>query len=339
MRRIWLWRDSIFSTKRIVKNCYYSAVSSIGETTFAIINATSFKGETGATGATGPQGPQGIQGIQGPQGIQGIQGPQGIPGGSVAVKPNAESCTEIGDGYINSDGDLLVLTSLSPREFTNVGKIRGPKGETGETGPQGPQGPQGIQGETGPQGATGATGATGETGPQGVSISTVSLNSSNQFVITLSNGNIITTSALDYPLENIKDSNGHNRFLVGNITLGTSVDGMTISYAKWSLSGTHLLIVIAGSLASGKTIPDPTTLGVLNGVPSWIYDKITVVAINNIVMYDDTPFLSLGEWYGTTSSFRLRKHEGTLLVDKNNSYTNDRSYTQNFRISFDLLID
>lgn len=134
-------------------------------------------------GPQGIQGPQGLQGIQGPAGPQGPQGPKGEDGedgSSVRILPNAEACTQLGDGYVDSLGYLQVLTNLDPRTFTESGLIRGPQGPQGpqgiqgpqgEQGPQGVQGPQGLQGpqgETGPAGADGAQGVQGPQGPQGV---------------------------------------------------------------------------------------------------------------------------------------------------------------------------
>lgn len=160
----------------------------------------------------GPQGPQGVQGPQGPQGVRGpkgdtgAQGPKGDDGTSVRILADADACTQLGDGYIDANGDLQVLTSIDPKTFTNAGHIQGPqgpkgdKGDTGtqgpqgiqgETGAQGPQGIQGIQGEQGPKGDTGATGATGAQGPQGVSITNVAINASNHLIVTLSNGTTI----------------------------------------------------------------------------------------------------------------------------------------------------
>ena len=130
-------------------------------------------------GPQGIQGPQGLQGIQGPAGPQGPQGPKGEDGedgSSVRILPNAEACTQLGDGYIDSLGYLQVLTNLDPRTFTESGLIRGPQGPQGpqgiqgpqgEQGPQGVQGPQGLQGPQGEKGETGATGAQGEQGVQG----------------------------------------------------------------------------------------------------------------------------------------------------------------------------
>ena len=121
-------------------------------------------------GPQGIQGPQGLQGIQGPAGPQGPQGPKGEDGedgSSVRILPNAEACTQLGDGYVDSLGYLQVLTNLDPRTFTESGLIRGPQGPQGPQGIQGPQGEQGPQGVQGPQGLQGPQGETGATGPQG----------------------------------------------------------------------------------------------------------------------------------------------------------------------------
>ena len=107
---------------------------------------------------------------------QGPQGPAGEDGTSVRILPSAEACTQLGDGYIDANGYLQVLTNLSPRQFTNAGLIRGP------------QGPQGEQGEQGPTGATGATGADGE---DGVSVTNVQVTNTNHLIVTLSNNTTI----------------------------------------------------------------------------------------------------------------------------------------------------
>ena len=101
-------------------------------------------GPTGSPGVEGPVGPTGAVGaasvIPGPVGPTGSRGPTGPQGGGISVKSSSSDCTQIGDAYINSDGDLLVLTSLSPKKFTNGGKVRGPQGERGPIGPTGPAG-------------------------------------------------------------------------------------------------------------------------------------------------------------------------------------------------------
>lgn len=151
----------------------------------------------------GPQGPQGIQGVQGPQGERGPQGPQGEQGEkgddgtSVRILASAEACTQLGDGYIDASGHLQVLTSLSPRTFTDAGLIRGPQGEQGPQGPQGEQGIQGVQGVQGPQGpqgeagTNGTNGTDGSDGADGVSVTNVQVTNTNHLIVTLSNNTTI----------------------------------------------------------------------------------------------------------------------------------------------------
>lgn len=88
------------------------------------------------------------------------RGPEGPAGQSVRILPSAADCTELGDGYIDGNGHLQVLSSLSPRTFTDVGLVRGPQGE---------EGPQGEKGDKGDTGATGPAGPQGPVGPQGPS--------------------------------------------------------------------------------------------------------------------------------------------------------------------------
>lgn len=70
----------------------------------------------------------------------------GEDGTGVAIKANAESCTQLGDGYIDQNqssttyGHLMVLTSLSPRTFADAGEIKGPAGDQGIQGPSGANG-------------------------------------------------------------------------------------------------------------------------------------------------------------------------------------------------------
>jgi hypothetical protein len=93
---------------------------------------------------------------------------------------------QAGDAYILL-GDLYVWDSDN---WTNVGRVQGPKGDPGIQGPQGergltgpqgtqgiqgPQGPQGPEGPTGPQGIQGIQGETGATGVAGADGTSVSI--------------------------------------------------------------------------------------------------------------------------------------------------------------------
>ena len=138
------------------------------------------QGPQGLTGATGPQGPQGLTGStgpQGPQGYTGATGPSGKDGTGITVKSSASECTQVGDAYIDANGNIMIRKADGT--FTNGGQVKGPQGATGAqgiqgaTGPQGPAGTNGTNGSngavgaTGPQGYTGATGAGGAQGPRG----------------------------------------------------------------------------------------------------------------------------------------------------------------------------
>lgn len=152
------------------------------------------------------------EGPQGPQGPQGEAGEDGEDGTSVRILANAVSCTQLGDGYLDANGHLQVLTSLSPRTFTDVGEIRGPQGDTGvsvqnvainasnhlittlsdnttiDAGEiETLQGPQGIQG---PQGEAGTNGS------DGVSVTNVQVTNTNHLIVTLSNSQTIDAGAI-----------------------------------------------------------------------------------------------------------------------------------------------
>ena len=71
-------------------------------------------------------------------------------------------------------------------------------------------------------------------------------------------------------LSDIVDSKGNKRFIEGNgIADNTKIDS---SYCKWSLSGTHLMIVLAGKYIV-NSVRDQTVLAQYD-VPSFILDKV-----------------------------------------------------------------
>ena len=133
--------------------------------------------------------------------------------------------------------------------------------------------------------------------------------------------------------ENITDSHGNPRFIEGDITMNT-IDGVTQTYGKWSLSGTHLMIMIAGNIANGTTFSGVLVNSI--DLPEFIKDKIITypgtasVDIKSINIYSIT---------NTAQSIivRLRKSNDVVSIEEMTSVTltADRS----FRIQFDLLID
>lgn len=137
--------------------------------------------------------------------------------------------------------------------------------------------------------------------------------------------------------ENIVDKDGHKRFIEGLITT-TAQEGITYNFAKWSLSGSHLLIVIFGSYANGTTISNDFIFGYLNDLPTWIKDKI-------YPMYEDTIYVIFGQYSargsgGATQPFNVnlaKSLDGTIDVRKSGAVT--ASGDKHFRVQFDLLID
>lgn len=132
--------------------------------------------------------------------------------------------------------------------------------------------------------------------------------------------------------EKITDASGHKRFIEGNLATRT-IAGVTFSYAKWSLSGSHLMIVLAGTIADETAYSSGTAFADAV-LPSWILDKIypivgSVVIPTNILMFAD-------DYSTQDQGINLNKTDDTLQIRFSaNTLTADRT----FRVQFDLLID
>ena len=133
--------------------------------------------------------------------------------------------------------------------------------------------------------------------------------------------------------EQITDKDGHRRFIEGNITSET-ISGFTWTYAKWSLSGTHLMIVLAGNLADETVVANATKFANIN-FAQWIKDKIypifDVLIDRKAILYYD----SVGNTQSATCYLQKEAGDTISLVTGGFTASADRS----FRIQFDLLID
>ena len=134
-------------------------------------------------------------------------------------------------------------------------------------------------------------------------------------------------------MEEIVDSAGNKRFVEGDITF-EKVSGVTPSYGKWSLSGTHLMIVIAGTLANGTVLADSTKLCEFS-ITNFIYDKIEPLFGNNVLVRSDIIYSP--SWSTQTLKTRLRKENDKLNITSVDALTLNSD--KNFRVQFDLLID
>ena len=134
-------------------------------------------------------------------------------------------------------------------------------------------------------------------------------------------------------LDAIVDKNGNNRFLEGTLKDGST--GASIKYKKWSLSGSHLMIVLVGTVSSNLT--DYTALASVT-FPEYIQSKIRplgksaqLVSVTKGFLIKDT------EYIATEYNFNLKKVSNGFRIVPEQAITISETY--NFRIQFDLLID
>lgn len=135
--------------------------------------------------------------------------------------------------------------------------------------------------------------------------------------------------------EDIKDKDGRPRFIEGDIDLSSETPTEIIKkYGKWSLSGTHLQIVLVIASTGAYNLSSLTIAQV--GVPQWVKDKIVTIQGNNVARFD-------GAWW---DSEELSFQEGLAYIQKpaNNVislYVGGVNLTsaKTFRVAFDLLID
>lgn len=142
----------------------------------------------------------------------------------------------------------------------------------------------------------------------------------------------------DGQLENVKvfeeitDKDGHKRFIEGEIELNESVTAISKTYGKWSLSGSHLLIVFCGSMENGAIL----TGGYISTInlPAWVVNKIYPLHSTTVV---DQKVISF--YGGTTQTVNgyLEKNSANKIVLYLGAVTANADKT--FRMSYDLLID
>ena len=134
--------------------------------------------------------------------------------------------------------------------------------------------------------------------------------------------------------ENIVDAQGHKRFIEGDIDLLEDATEYTKTYGKWSLSGTHLMIVLGIDVANGTTTTH-NTLAILS-LPQWVKDKIYVLYGSATVLAHQAT--GYGDDYTSqqVSSAINKRADGKVEIYLA-SFT--ASANRHFRIAFDLLID
>ena len=133
--------------------------------------------------------------------------------------------------------------------------------------------------------------------------------------------------------ENIVDKDGHKRFIEGDVNLDKEYEGVTKLYGKWSLSGSHLLIVCCLFVTEDKVL----TYGecITMNIPEWIYNKITPIYASAIDKKTFSAFTPNGSEQ-TVPAYLLKKGTGVLSVETGFTATDD---DRTIRFAFDLLID
>lgn len=113
-----------------------------------------------------------------------------------------------------------------------------------------------------------------------------------------------------------------------------TLSGLTIPYCKWSLSGTHLMFVCAGSITDETTLTTGTLATFT--LPEWILNKIYPVWADQ---YIESKQIKLIANNFTEQTFTVVLVKGstniTIYVSGAVTLTANRS----FRVQFDLLID
>ena len=132
--------------------------------------------------------------------------------------------------------------------------------------------------------------------------------------------------------ENLVDSKGRNRFIVGNGQPG-SVTGMTVASSKWTLNGNNLVFEILGSFSG-----DLTGFNVLSTftLPEWVANKI-VTPSSNIVDILTCQMISLQDASGTSIRLQVTKSGDNLYFTNVSTIT--ISEPSLFKIRYNLIID
>ena len=132
-------------------------------------------------------------------------------------------------------------------------------------------------------------------------------------------------------MENIVDSKGNKRFIEGEGAAST-VSGVTIIDNKWSLSGTHLMIVLTGVIDNSIVVSPDDYFTV--DLPKWIRDKIFTIAGRQVERKAAT--LTATDYSTQTMYISLTKENDTIGLYFETVTLSKRRF---FRVQFDLLID
>lgn len=135
--------------------------------------------------------------------------------------------------------------------------------------------------------------------------------------------------------EDIVDKDGHPRFIEGEGSVSSSRTDFVVNYNRWSLSGTHLMLVVGFTVANGDTFTGGRPF--YFDLPQWIMDKITPVWGN----YVDNQSINYYADDFTTQSGQcaLEKRTDTRLSFYFHTGSITMTKKRSCRIVFDILVD
>lgn len=135
-------------------------------------------------------------------------------------------------------------------------------------------------------------------------------------------------------ISTLVDSKENPRFVEGD-GVGLTQEGVTITYCKWSLSGTHLMLVCAGTITKNTAISVNTTLANYK-LPAYIMNKVYPVFAVNIIEYKQVDYRQVDGWTSQSAGCFLDKYSAGLRITSSGITATDN---RGFRIQYDLLID
>ena len=132
--------------------------------------------------------------------------------------------------------------------------------------------------------------------------------------------------------ENLVDSKGRNRFIVGNGNPG-NVTGLTVASSKWTLNGNNLVFEILGTFSgalSGFDIISTFTL------PDWVVNKIVTPA-SNVVDILTCSMISIEDASAINVKVQVTKSGNDIYFSNlTNININDISI---FKLRYNIIID
>lgn len=146
--------------------------------------------------------------------------------------------------------------------------------------------------------------------------------------------NVTTEMILAPKIEDLVDADGHKRFQEWDGYLPTPITGVNITFSKASLSGSHLMLVVAGEIADGTIISNGSIMQYVD-LPAWIMDKI--IPIWNTNIEGKSVRIWADDWTYQDVYAVLAKGSDKLAITTTGNVTANKD--RKFRFQFDLLID